>query len=98
MFSDDFFRKLSLLAGYIALAVLFGLLIFCANVEIKDLDLWLHIKAGEFIVQNGFVPDVDFLSAAITGKPWINHEWLFQSILYLIFSRWGAEGLITMQV
>lgn len=91
-------EKVSYLAGLLAIGVLFGLMVFSANVEIKDLDLWLHLKMGELIVQNGYVPAVDVLSCTITGKEWVNHEWLFQVMAHLIFDRWGAEGLITMQV
>ena len=32
------------------------------------------------------------------GPPWINHEWLFQVIVYNIFNLWGAQRLIMMQV
>lgn len=95
--TDSFWRKVSLILGYVTIGVLFGLLVFMANVEIKDYDLWLHLKTGEFIVQNGYVPDKDMLSCTITGNPWVNHEWLFQIFVYLIYSGWGTEGLLTMQ-
>ena len=80
------------------LAVLFGLYAFSANIEIKDLDLWLHLKMGKFIIEHGFVPNVDILSCSVAGKPWINHEWLFQVVVYSIKNLWGFDGLITMQV
>jgi len=83
--------------GYITIAVLFGLAVLASNIEIKDLDLWLHIATGRFIVQNGYVPNADVLSCSITGKPWINHEWLFQVLVYEIFQQGGADGLLMMQ-
>ena len=96
--SDFFYRALSRITGYFAIGVMFGLYALSASVEIKDLDLWLHLKTGKFIVENGYVPQVDVLSCAIAGKPWINHEWLFQVIVYSIKNLWGFEGLVTMQV
>lgn len=90
-------KTISHLLGLLSITVLFGLLVFAANVEIKDLDLWLHLKMGEFILQYGYVPDTDVLSCTIFGKPWVNHEWLFQVIAYFVFHNWGAEGLISMQ-
>lgn len=96
--SDFFYRTLSRITGYFAIGVLFGLYALSANVEIKDLDLWLHLKMGKFIIENGYVPNVDVLSASIAGRPWINHEWLFQVIVYSIQNLWGFEGLATMQV
>lgn len=97
--SDNFWKRLNLLAGLFVLLATFGLLVFVANLEIKDLDLWLHIGVGRYIVQHGFqVPTVDILSCTVAGTPWVNHEWLFQVIVYLIYNKWGAEGLIDMQV
>ncbi|HOW35858.1 MAG TPA: tetratricopeptide repeat protein [Candidatus Omnitrophota bacterium] len=96
--SDLFWKKVSYVFGLLALAVLFGLLVFSANIEIKDLDLWLHLKMGEFISQNHYVPESDVLSCSIAGKPWINHEWLFQVIVYQIYHAFGPDGLINMQV
>jgi tetratricopeptide (TPR) repeat protein len=96
--SDFFYRTLSRISGYMALAVLMGLYALSANLEIKDLDLWLHLKVGKFIIENGYVPAVDILSNSIAGTPWLNHEWLFQVVIYVIHNLWGFEGLITMQV
>ena len=73
-------KSASHIIGLMSVAVLFGLVVFAANVEIKDLDLWLHLKTGEFIVQHKYVPDTDVLSCTIFGKPWVNHEWLFQVV------------------
>ncbi|MCK5579828.1 MAG: tetratricopeptide repeat protein [Candidatus Omnitrophica bacterium] len=97
--SDDFYRRLSLSFGCLALLAIFSLLVFVANLEIKDLDLWLHLGMGRHIVNNGFqVPDVDMLSCTVAGSPWVNHEWLFQVIVYTIHKFAGFDGLITMQV
>jgi len=76
----------------------FAFVIFMAHIEIKDLDLWLHLAMGKFIAQNGYVPQEDVLSCTISGRPWVNHEWLFQVIVYQIFERWGVDGLTAMQV
>ncbi|MBI4308810.1 MAG: hypothetical protein HY591_00610, partial [Candidatus Omnitrophica bacterium] len=96
--SDFFWRTLSYIAGLAAITVLFALTAFSTNLEIKDLDLWLHIKTGEYIVGHKTVPDHDVLSCSIAGKPWVNHEWLFQVIVYGIHHLWGFDGLITMQM
>lgn len=96
--SDTFYQRLSNIFGLIAIAAIFSLTIFVAGVEIKDLDLWLHIGTGRFIVQHGFVPQVDVLSHTITGQPWVNHEWLFQVIVYLLYESGGPDALIQMQV
>ncbi len=98
LFSLDFFKKLNWISGLLVIGSLLGVIAFSAMTEVKDLDLWLHLKMGEFIVQHGYVPSVDVLSCSFAGKPWIDHEWLFQVILYLVKSAWGMDGLIYMQV
>ncbi|MFP4473384.1 MAG: tetratricopeptide repeat protein [Candidatus Omnitrophota bacterium] len=97
--SDRFWKLLNLSAGYLMLALTFGALALMAHVEVKDLDLWLHIASGRYIVDlSYFVPPYDFLSCTIAGQPWNNHEWLFQILVYWIHFFQGPEGLITMQV
>ncbi len=95
--SDFFWRKLNHIAGFFAIGAFFALAAFISNLEIKDLDLWLHLKTGKIIVESGAVPNHDVLSSTIAGKSWHNHEWLFQAIVYLIKSAWGFNALITMQ-
>ncbi|MCK5081392.1 MAG: hypothetical protein KAR31_00665, partial [Candidatus Omnitrophica bacterium] len=96
--TDNFWKKIDRILGLLPLAAIFAVLVVSANVEIKDLDLWLHIAMGRFITLHRFVPSVDVLSCSIAGAPWVNHEWLFQIIVYNIFNAWGSQGLIMMQV
>jgi len=96
--SDWFYKKISWFAGCVAIAFLFGLVVYAANIEIKDIDLWLHLAVGKHIVQNLSIPKVDFLSCTIANTPWINHEWLFQTVIYYIHNSFGIEGLIGLKV
>ncbi len=93
----SFWRKISYGMGYVVIGILLGLAVFQSNLEIKDLDLWLHIATGRFIVENGYVPSIDVLSYSIQGKPWINHEWVFQVLVYWIYQAGGADALLMMQ-
>jgi tetratricopeptide (TPR) repeat protein len=95
--STDFYRKLATTFGLMAIGVLFGLIAFASVVEIKDLDLWLHMKMGEVIATTGQVPSQDILSVVVAGKPWINHEWLFQTVVYSVSTVFGLDGLLYMQ-
>ncbi len=70
--------------------------VYCSR-EIADLDIWLHLKTGEIIAKSGFVPLNDIFSFTMFGKPWINHEWLFQLLAFLSFRAGGPDGLIFMQ-
>jgi len=96
--SDWLFKKINWFVGCLAIVTLFGLIALVANIEIKDLDLWLHLAVGKYITHYLVIPKVDILSCTITNTPWINHEWLFQSIVYSVYSAGGISGLISLKV
>lgn len=91
-------RILDRFAGLACILVLFSLLIAQANLEVKDLDLWLHLRTGQYIVETKTIPQQDIYSFTIAGKDWVNHEWLFQVLAYLSYHFGGSDGLIKMQV
>lgn len=97
MLKEKYINLFSSWVGYLAISLLFGTAAFIANLEITDLDLWLHIGTGRFIMQHGYVPNVDVFSNAIAGKPWLNHEWLFQVLVYNLFTLFGPDGLHNLQ-
>ncbi|OGX58765.1 MAG: hypothetical protein A2447_05815 [Omnitrophica WOR_2 bacterium RIFOXYC2_FULL_38_12] len=96
--SEWFYEKINTSTGLIALLVLFGLIIFSANLEIKDHDLWLHLGVGKYISETGSVPNVDILSSTLKDKSWSNHEWLFQITVFNVYKLGGIEGLIMLRV
>ena len=55
-----------------------------------DPDVYWHIKTGEWILQNG-IPTTDTFS--YWGGNFIAHEWLFDIIIYLIYSLGGYIGV-----
>ncbi len=87
---DRFFR-------FLAIGVVLGLVALLSNLEVKDLDLWLHLASGKYILEHHTIPAVDFLSFTVAGQPWINHEWLFQVIIALVYQFFGTEGWIAFQ-
>lgn len=96
--SDIIYKRLNYIIGLLPIGALFGLMAFVAGVEIKDLDLWLHLGVGKYITLSGIIPQTDIFNIATTGKFWNNHEWLFQVLVYNIFQTWGMEGVSMMQI
>ena len=96
--TNHIWERLSRLTGLIVFAAIFITAYFIAGVEIKDLDLWLHLGAGKFITEHHYVPLTDVFSNSVFGKPWNNHEWLFQVLLYNVYRVGGMAGLSHMQV
>lgn len=56
---------------------------------LHDPDYYWHIKAGEYILNNWSIPREDIFSYTMQGEKWVLHEWLFQVILYFIYSTFG---------
>lgn len=96
--SEAFFKRLFWVFSLMSVGIILGIIAFSTTVEIKDLDLWLHLRMGDWILQNRMVPSVDVLSASFLGQPWMNHEWLFQILLAGTKSAFGMDGLIILQM
>ena len=95
--SEKIWKKFSYYFALLPIGAIFGLAAYMATMEIKDLDLWLHLAMGRFITFHQYVPHFDILSNSISGHPWNNHEWMFQILIYNIASRFGMDGLLVMQ-
>lgn len=72
------------------LPILFFLTIF----KLIDTDLWLHMKAGQVVMETGSFIYRDIFSYTAAGREWLYHEWLFGVISYSIYSAFGVNGLI----
>ncbi|MCX5703830.1 MAG: hypothetical protein NT066_05005, partial [Candidatus Omnitrophica bacterium] len=89
--------KLEFLLDIALITSVFCLIFSLAHRAIFDLDIWLHLKTGQFIAQNKIVPFADLFSFTMPQKPWVDHSWLFQLASYLVHSAWGPEGLISLE-
>ncbi|MBQ6323576.1 MAG: hypothetical protein IJI22_01950 [Bacilli bacterium] len=67
--------------------LLTGLLVcfvfFMLSRYILDNDYFWHIKAGEYMFNNGILRK-DVFSWYLQGKYWMSHEWLFEIFLYTL--------------
>jgi len=59
---------------------------------LDDTDLLWHLKTGELIFQKG-VPHQDSFSFVAQGREWIDAQWLFQLLIYLVYRAFGFAGL-----
>jgi tetratricopeptide (TPR) repeat protein len=63
-------------------------------------DLWWHLASGREIWASGSVPHVDSFSYTFAGRPWTNHEWLWDVIYWGIWRihpeavAWFQLGLV----
>jgi hypothetical protein len=80
--------------------VVMMLLVFVMAARIPlDTDLWWHLRAGELSWQSGHPVLDGAFSYTKAGAPWINHSWLAQIGLYLLFrsgSYMALSGIVAV--
>jgi len=59
-----------------------------------DLDIWWHLRVGELIQQHHAVPHFDPFSGPNAGKPWEAYSWLYELLIFKMFSRFGLSGIV----
>ena len=66
------------------------LIVFLASVGINalrlkycviDLDLWWHLKVGDWIVEHMGVPHTGILSRTAAERPWVAYSWGYEVLL-----------------
>lgn len=62
--------------------------------RLDDFDTWWHLAAGRWIVENGRVPGTDTLSYTVPDHSWINLQWLYDVLLYGLYSIGGDDLLV----
>jgi len=60
---------------------------------VTTLDFWWHLRTGEEILATHSIPATDPFSHTAGGRPWVNHEWLFDVLLALAWSKAGATAV-----
>ncbi|HSE96174.1 MAG TPA: hypothetical protein VLD61_09785, partial [Methylomirabilota bacterium] len=65
--------------------------------SLTEFDFWWYLKSGELIVQAGAVPASDPFSYTAHGRPWINHMWLTQVLLYGLWTTAGRVALLLVK-
>lgn len=56
-------------------------------------DTWWHLQAGRVTLQRREILRTDLFSYTRHGDPWINHSWLGQVIMYVIFESFSWVGM-----
>src|SRR5262245_60443803 len=78
--------------------VLLALISVCAAcLRIRSYDVWWHMETGEQILHRLQIPRVDDFTFTSIGRPWVDHEWLAQVGMYLMYASLGTSGLTLLK-
>src|SRR4029453_12652486 len=69
-----------------------------AMVPFVDPDIWWHFRTGQWIFSHGEVPITDPFSGYGMGKPWVAYSWLFDILVYALFTKLGLMGILVFTV
>ena len=59
-----------------------------------DTDLWYHLNSGRYILEHKSLPHNSFFSFISPPRAWIDYFWLFQVLVYGLYSISDYYGLI----
>lgn len=85
------FQKLSLYA------VVILVVLSASFFKIADLDFWWHLKTGQIILHQKEFQRTEIYSFTANGREYIDHEWLFQTVMYFFYSLFGPAGAIFLK-
>jgi hypothetical protein len=81
------------IADVIFIIVLVGILTGKGHL-LQDADTGLHVRVGEYIIDNFTVPTHDIFSHAIPPPAWTAHEWLAELIFAVIYKPFRLTGVV----
>ncbi|MFC2172211.1 ArnT family glycosyltransferase [Acidobacteriota bacterium] len=79
------------------LLLLIAVFFYVSLFRITNNDIWWHLKTGEWILEHRTVPHHDPFSLIASGRDWIDHEWLFQTLAAILHTAWGTTALVLLR-
>ncbi len=76
----------------VILVLLYLIPVSQALLPIDDPDIWWHLRTGQWIIEHHTVPMTDPFSAYGMGKPWVAYGWLFDILVYGLYTQLGAPS------
>jgi tetratricopeptide (TPR) repeat protein len=62
-----------------------------------DTDLWYHLSGGRYLFEHGSIASTGFFSFIEPERSWNNYFWLFQAVVYGVYTAAGDTGLVALR-
>lgn len=76
-----------------ASALVYAALLIYSVYPYSDYDWGWHYRYGEYLFTHGRILREDIYSWTMSGYPWVNHSWLFDPLVYVIYTPFSFIGL-----
>jgi hypothetical protein len=73
----------------VVVALVLVLVFFLASFTVRNSDFWMHLASGRLISQGHLSFQEDPFAYA-SEKPWVNHSWLWDLLLYGVYQAGGG--------
>ena len=83
-------------AHYVSLAALLvvgGTVAIQLKFSVIDLDVWWHLKVGDWIIQHAAFPHTGILSRSAADRPWAAYSWGYEVLLSRFYAWFGLIGI-----
>src|SRR5271169_741355 len=70
-----------------------GIISFSIKLCILDLDIWWHLKVGDWILQHAAVPHTGILSRTAGSRPWVAYSWGYEVLMSRAYAWFGLLGV-----
>jgi hypothetical protein len=74
-------------------ALVYAALFVCLLNPYADFDWGWHYRYGEYLLTHRRILRHDIFSWTMPGYEWVNHSWLYDPLLYVLFNRFSFLGL-----
>jgi hypothetical protein len=61
--------------------------------SVLDVDLWWHLKVGDWIIEHVAVPHTGILSRSAANRPWVAYSWGYEVLLSRAYAWFGLIGI-----
>ena len=78
---------------FLGLAIL-ALAFLLASFSVRNSDFFMHLAAGRLLSEGGYTLGKDPFSFVGGDRTWVNHAWLFDWVLFRLFSAAGGPGVV----
>ena len=76
-----------------ALLVTVGVIAFNLKFSVLDLDIWWHLKTGDWIVHHLAVPHYGLFSWTAANRPWVAYSWGYEVLISRAYAWFGLVGI-----
>jgi hypothetical protein len=82
--------QLLTLAG---LMVTVGVIAFNLKFSVLDLDIWWHLRVGDWVVQHKAVPHAGLFTWTAANRPWVAYSWGYEVLMSRAYAWFGLLGI-----